>query len=129
MNRAHFATILIMAIAAFLVPGIPALAADEAAEMEKAAKIIGPLQSDNACENCHAREVEVWKKTPHFSTYVKRHQSARAKEIQANLSASARVPGQGARVRVQPALHLGGKRSRSRPAAAARPHGRGAGGV
>ena len=85
MKRLYFVTISLMAIAGFLAPVILAQGADEEVEKKKAAKIIGAEQSENGCVNCHAREVEVWKQTPHFSTFEKRHRSDRANEIQANL--------------------------------------------
>ncbi|MEE9293207.1 MAG: multiheme c-type cytochrome, partial [Acidobacteriota bacterium] len=73
----------ILAVIGIAAP--PSYAADAAEETAKAERIIGPDGSDNACSNCHVREIEAWKQTRHFSTFVDRHRSERAKEIQANL--------------------------------------------
>ena len=86
MDMPHARTLKLVMIGFLVGIGLGATPDLAAADEEtKAGKIIGPEGSDNSCSNCHAREVEVWKRTQHFTTYVKRHQSQRAKEIQANL--------------------------------------------
>lgn len=39
------------------------------------------VMSADACASCHANEVSVWKKTPHFRTYEELSKRPRAKEI------------------------------------------------
>lgn len=56
-------------------------------EKARAAKIIGPMDGDNSCANCHIREAEAWKHTTHFRTFVERHRSAEAKTILSNMGA------------------------------------------
>ncbi len=41
--------------------------------------------SADACATCHANEVNVWKKTPHFRTYEELSRRPRAKEICSNM--------------------------------------------
>ena len=53
----------------------------EQAEAAKAAKTIGPEQTENNCATCHAMEDEAWQQTRHFATFNDRHRSPRAQEI------------------------------------------------
>lgn len=64
--------------------GVPAgEAAQESADADlaKAAKIIGPEQTENNCATCHAPETEAWQNTRHYATFNDRHRSPRAQEI------------------------------------------------
>ena len=56
-------------------------AAASPAEAAKAAKTIGPEQSENNCASCHAVEDEAWQNTRHYATFNERHRSPRAQEI------------------------------------------------
>jgi len=42
-----------------------------------AAEIVGPKE----CQECHEREFDVWKATPHFKSYKKVHREKKAKAI------------------------------------------------
>lgn len=39
------------------------------------------ILSAQSCARCHAAEIEVWKRTPHFQTFEQLHRNPRAKEI------------------------------------------------
>ncbi|WP_372367460.1 cytochrome c family protein [Candidatus Uabimicrobium sp. HlEnr_7] len=45
----------------------------------------------NKCADCHKREVQVWKKTPHSLTFKDLHKRKRAKQIQKNLGMSGSI--------------------------------------
>lgn len=84
-GNAVLAGAALAATLAFLL--LPGAAAQEGDETARAANIVGPEGGEQSCANCHALEAEAWKQTRHFSTYIDRHQSERAKEILANLGA------------------------------------------
>lgn len=50
-------------------------------EAARAAVIVGPDTGDNNCAGCHAREVEAWRNTVHYTDFTDRHRSPRALEI------------------------------------------------
>ena len=64
-----------------LLLALPPEPGPQGASEARAADIVGPEGGEQSCANCHALEAEAWKQTRHFSTYIDRHQSDRAKEI------------------------------------------------
>jgi Cytochrome c554 and c-prime len=61
------------------------LAAATGLRAESAADIVGAEDQNHGCVTCHAVEVEAWKASRHFATFVDRHRSDGAKEILAAL--------------------------------------------
>ncbi len=77
-------------VAALSLAHVAALAAapqagEEAAEKARDAKIVGPEQAENNCATCHKLEDEAWQHTHHYSTFVNRHRTPRAREILKNM--------------------------------------------
>ena len=53
----------------------------EEQEKVQAANVVGPIKSDDNCENCHGQESETWKETRHFATFKDQHKTPEAKKI------------------------------------------------
>ena len=54
-------------------------------ELNAAARIVGPENTEDDCASCHSLEHEAWQQTRHYATFKDRHRSDEAKQILAAL--------------------------------------------